>query len=224
MSKYTQLELMLLAQKIVSTEDNKDELIGYEILSRNAEKKHILISHTIAQLEKNAQGYLLDNQVLKNIYKEKVKEQNLFINCTNSFLYTKNIEIGLMNLRRLKDYDNNITIEISESHLGWNRTQSLRSIWELKNLGYHIALDDFVSNSKFSFFDLVLIEPEFIKISRPSLIKMNELSLKNLIKTINYCTPKTKIIIEGVSNVALLSKAKRVGGDCLQGFLIHEPS
>lgn len=190
-----------------------------EILSRPLEG--IDIQTFVNDLERNGRGHTLDTEVLAQISRHKLpKSQKVFVNLTNSSLNHKNFE---RLIKVLKNNKNSIVVEITESLISWQYTEGINAIMELKSAKIPIALDDFIINSKFSLQDLKRIKPNYVKISASSFTSTTNKQLKETINLIRNNTPTAKVVIEGVSDLALFKRAQKIDTDYLQGYFFHIP-
>ncbi|PHR57095.1 MAG: hypothetical protein COA44_06810 [Arcobacter sp.] len=139
-------------------------------------------------------------------------------------------EAGLMNdIRKLVAEfginTQNIIIEILETGRYKDENHVIKTIHELKDMGFKIAIDDFgAGNSNFA--HLMLMKVDYIKIDGQFIkdICQDEQS-QNITKTINEFTHMTGAlsIAEFVADEEIFKRIKALGIDFAQGYHISEP-
>lgn len=118
-----------------------------------------------------------------------------------------------------------IVLEINEAESIQDFPFLKETVYKLKTLGFHIALDD-IGKGTSPFEKMLELEPRFIKLDKyfandlyksPNKQKM----LKFLLA---YCSESNvKVILEGIETDADLSVAKSLGVHYGQGFLLGRP-
>ncbi|HEY9129246.1 MAG TPA: GGDEF domain-containing protein [Sulfurovum sp.] len=117
-----------------------------------------------------------------------------------------------------------LTVEIVESEQIEDIDMINEFIFSLKKLGVLIAIDDF--GSGFSNFDnIVKLDVDYVKLDGSLVSKIHDekyrIILENMVKICRDLGIKT--IAEYISNDGILSLAKGIGVDYLQGYHLHKP-
>ena len=117
-----------------------------------------------------------------------------------------------------------LTVEIVESEQIEDLDMINEFIFSLKKLGVLIAIDDF--GSGFSNFDnIVKLDVDYVKLDGSLVSKIHDekyrIILENMVKICRDLGIKT--IAEYISDESILSLAKGIGVDYLQGYHLHKP-
>lgn len=208
-------------QLIAPVTGRTSDRLNVEVLSRLMNRRSI--QSYINTLERNGLGWSHDNSLLNRIYSLPIRYR-YFINLTNGFFRPSSFELGLSRLIELRCAGYDLVLEISESHYNWLHRSSYPRVLELKRNGFNIALDDYVHNSKFSLPQFNELQPNYVKISGSSLVKMELSQLRDYAHLVRVYSPNCEIICEGVANITLLTKSLSFDIDHVQGFLVHKPS
>ena len=118
-----------------------------------------------------------------------------------------------------------LTLEITESAVFEHEEQALETLKQFKALGVRISLDDFgVGNS--SLFKLKHLPLDELKIDRAFMIDVPESSadseiVSTIIKTAGILG--LSVVVEGIETEAQLEFLRKIGCDCIQGFLLGRP-
>lgn len=118
-----------------------------------------------------------------------------------------------------------LTVEIVESEQIEDLDMINEFIFSLKKLGVLVAIDDF--GSGFSNFDnIVKLDVDYVKLDGSLVSKIHDekyrIILENMVKICRDLGIKT--IAEYISDESILSLAKSIGVDYLQGHHLHKPS
>lgn len=118
-----------------------------------------------------------------------------------------------------------LTLEITESAVFEHEEQALETLKQFKAIGVRISLDDFgVGNS--SLFKLKHLPLDELKIDRAFMIDVPESSadseiVSTIIKTAGILG--LSVVVEGIETEAQLEFLRKIGCDCIQGFLLGRP-
>ena len=118
-----------------------------------------------------------------------------------------------------------LTVEIVESEQIEDIEMINEFIFSLKKLGVLIAIDDF--GSGFSNFDnIVKLDVDYVKLDGSLVSKIHDekyrVILENMVKICRDLGIKT--IAEYISDESILTLAKSIGVDYLQGYHLHKPA
>lgn len=144
----------------------------------------------------NLPSYMLDNPILLSDFLDYFKEKKL---PTNRFC-----------LEIMEDQD--IPAE-----------QLIKSVQQLKKLGFTIAMDDFGTGYS-SLSRLSMLPFDTIKVDRSLLLAAstgNKAILESAIKLIKRLN--LSVVVEGVETIEQLALIKLLGADSVQGFLLSKP-
>jgi c-di-GMP-related signal transduction protein len=190
------MELFIARQPIFDTKKN---VFGYELLYRlNTENKFIA-----------SDGDFASASVILNCFnvigvKKLTDNKKTFVNFTKTLLTEGIATIFPRDI---------LVIEVLEDIHG--DTQILEYCKNLKELGYEIALDDFVFNEKFlSLCNLA----DYIKID----FKITPVNLQKQLLSI-IATKKMKLIAEKVETIEEFVAAKKLGYHYFQGYFFCRP-
>ncbi len=200
------------------------EIFGYEALIRtnqfpNAES-FILLARQLNYL------YLLDTASIQ-LAIESIKMYNikLFINIFPSTLVHPLFSPFLEMLNSSVPIKQNIVFEINESEKIFDYRLFKKSVEQLKELNYLVALDDFGKNDSRP--DKILdLEPNFVKLDKSlaNQLKKKEGNQKIIEKILVHCeSKKSKVVLEGIEREEDLAAAKALGVHFGQGYLLGEP-
>lgn len=201
-----------------------DNIIGFEALIRNRPQYNLSPLDIFKQAEQEGCRNTLDCQLILNAMasKAKIRPLTLFLNVFPSTLLEKWFlpwwDKHLSNVASL-------VLEILESEevVDWSSMRSV--IYELRDRGVSIALDDI--GAGYSFLRRwVEFQPEYIKLDRYYASGLVQNSSKR--RVIESLTKRfhgsTQVILEGIEKVEDLDTAKQLGINYAQGYLLGRPS
>jgi EAL domain-containing protein (putative c-di-GMP-specific phosphodiesterase class I) len=117
-----------------------------------------------------------------------------------------------------------IEFEITENALLDNRSDTIKTLNELKDLDFSIALDDFgIGYSSLSYLSRLPIDT--LKIDKSFIGKFSDSKNMILIDSIINLSHKMnlKVIAEGIENSEQLEIMKKLNCDEIQGYYFHKP-
>ena len=144
-----------------------------------------------------------------------------------SYVDINNPELCDTLIRKVKKMQggSRLTVEIVESEQIEDLEMINEFIFSLKKLGVRIAIDDF--GSGFSNFDnIVKLDVDYVKLDGSLVSKIHDekyrIILENMVKICRDLGIKT--IAEYISDESILTLAKSIGVDYLQGHHLHKPA
>jgi EAL domain-containing protein (putative c-di-GMP-specific phosphodiesterase class I) len=214
-------------QPIYDIQDWK--VVGYEGLFRTRALSTPEITFNIAK--KNKKLYELDSRSIHKASQTFLKAgyfnryRNLFINVFPSTIINPKFRTfiqQIINENAIKSQQ--LIFELNENE-EVNYDILKKSISDLKNLGFLIAIDDFGKGSS-SIKSIVELQADFIKLDRFFLEDLrNSEQKKDFISyLLHFCHKfNSKLIVEGVEDNASLAIIKSLGVQYAQGYLLGRP-
>lgn len=148
----------------------------------------------------------------------------LFVNAEPSSLNTACPAPLVANWRRAHR-ELNIVVEVTERFLMRRPADVVRVVGTLRELGWEIALDDAGANDA-SVALLPVLTPDIVKLDRPLLspsLTPHDLSTLRAITT--YCERSGAVLLaEGVETESDVARARELGAQWAQGFLLGRPA
>lgn len=207
------------------------EIIGYEALCRGPSDSP-LHSPLVLFEAAHCHGLLLELELMvmkeiTSLFSRKGLAGLLFVNATvhTFILLAKKKDRVHSYLKSLDLPSERIVIELTETHPVFDPQVLENAIGPIKDLGFHIALDDlgegFSSLKRWS-----VMKPHFVKIDRHFIDGISRDSLKQQfitsildISRVSGC----RVIAEGIEQIADLKMLAEMGIVLGQGFLIARP-
>jgi EAL domain-containing protein (putative c-di-GMP-specific phosphodiesterase class I) len=156
-----------------------------------------------------------------------MKNYNVDMTLNLSYVDINNPELCDALIRKVKKMQigSRLTVEIVESEQIEDLEMINEFIFSLKKLGVRIAIDDF--GSGFSNFDnIVKLDVDYVKLDGSLVSKIHDekyrIILENMVKI--CCDLGIKTIAEYISDESILTLAKSIGVDYLQGHHLHKPA
>lgn len=117
-----------------------------------------------------------------------------------------------------------IEIEVTESIATEYEAVIIQIIRQLKNDGFHIALDDFGSGYS-SFANLSTFLVDYVKLDKSLIDNIENLNTKKIIQGIVNIAHSinAQVVCEGVETLEQIQMLKQVGCDIVQGFYYYQP-
>lgn len=210
--------------------DIKDKRVHkFESLVRMIENNEVISPYLFLGVAKQM-GKLSDITLLmlRQVFEQAQKYTDVEFSINTSFEDFE--EAGLMHdiQKLVADFDINtqkIIIEILETGKYKDENHVIKTISELKEMGFKIAIDDFgAGNSNFA--HLMLMKVDYIKIDG-QFVKdiINDTRSQNITETINAFAHMTGAlsIAEYVADKEIFQCVKELGVDYAQGYYISEP-
>ncbi|MDF1881636.1 EAL domain-containing protein [Sulfurimonas sp. MAG313] len=207
----------------------KDKVMKFESLVRMIEGDKVISPYFFLDVAKQM-GKLSDITLLmlRQVFELAQKFTEVEFSINTSFEDFE--EAGLLHdiEALIKEFDidtNKIIIEILETGKYKDEKHVIKTITQLKDIGFKIAIDDFgTGNSNFA--HLMLMQVDYIKIDG-QFVKdiLNDEQGKNITKTINSFAHMTgaKSIAEFVASKEIFECIENLGIDYAQGYYISEP-
>ncbi|GEM_PF-2707762 len=213
---------------------NNGEIYGFEGLTRLFDEKELLNTYEVVKLyERKGEISKIDRSVFEKVCKYHVmlkekydKEYSFSFNISPLTLSEDFVEFAnkLMNDHDIQS--NHFIIEIIET-LGFkDMKDSLRLLTKLRDLGFHIAMDDFgMGYSSLSY--ITKLPLSMIKIDRTFInnYRTNEfdrlliLTIKDISVSLNI-----DIIVEGIETQEQLDYIKQINAKYYQGYFHSRPA
>lgn len=218
--------LYVVFQPIYSTANGW--VFGYEALTRIKNKE----DYKIESLFKNAVATKMISPLEFKIREMAISRMNkpnkfLFLNLTPEVLIDPSHNIGFTD--KLAEHygvpKEKIVFEITEETAVKNFSLFKESVNYYKKRGYKIAIDDFGSGYA-GLKMLSIIEPDFIKIDRHFIQRIDEDQLKqNIVESVLFIANKMgiKVVAEGIEREAELKTLINFNVHLIQGFLLGKP-
>jgi len=167
----------------------------------------------------------LMSQMIDKVF-HVMQNHNVAMTLNLSYMDIKNPELCDILIGKVKKMNigSRLTVEIVESEQIEDIDMINEFIFSLKKLGVLIAIDDF--GSGFSNFDnIVKLDVDYVKLDGSLVSKIHDekyrIILENMVKICRDLGIKT--IAEYISDDSILSLAKGIGVDYLQGYHLHKP-
>jgi len=121
--------------------------------------------------------------------------------------------------------NSSVVLEITENEPVSDWSKLKYTVYELRNIGIKIALDDMGAGYS-SFRRWIELDPDYIKLDRYYAIDLAQSFLKQRVlkSLITLFENNTKVILEGIEMAKDLEMAKSLGISFAQGFLLGKPS
>lgn len=224
-------ELFLNFQPQISSETH--EIIGVETLVRwMHEDKLISPGEFIPIAEKSGHIIKIGDFVLRetcknirSIEKEIGKPLLFSVNVSARQFYQKDyIQRTKKILEETKVHPSKIVLEITESIIMEYTDFVLKSLQELKNIGFQIAIDDFGTGYS-SFKYLELLPVNIIKIDQSFTQAIHKLRTKAIVQSIISLAHnlEMKILAEGVEDLYQVANLNELNCHYLQGYYFSKP-
>lgn len=203
-------------------------LIGYESLFRTQNKTPPETVFNKAKNEKKL--YELDSRSIheaSNTYAKAgffSKYENLFLNVYPSTL-TNPLFLTLINkiINENGISSQQIILEIVEDE-SFDFSFIQKIIFELKNIGIRIAIDDWGKGFA-SIRSIIELYPDFVKLDKYFLEDINQQKIDVIKFLLQYCNKyESQLIIEGIEDANILALLKSLGVQYAQGYLLGRPS
>lgn len=225
---FNEERILTYYQPIVS--NLKEETKHYEVLCRLMDENGVLVD--ASKFIKSAKQAGLITQITKLVIDKTFKlfkdnDYNFSINISMYDLH-ENYLFAFLNYKceRYNISPSRVHLEIVEDII-INKSQELDTqILGLKNMGYHVILDDF-GTDKAAYNRMFDLKAEFIKVDGTFIKKLSQnkeyqLIVKNIVDFSKKNGIKT--IAEHVENQETYDIVKALGIDYSQGFFIGQPS
>ncbi|PTX17417.1 diguanylate cyclase (GGDEF) domain-containing protein [Halanaerobium congolense] len=226
-------EFKLYYQPKIKINDNQNKIGGVEALIRWEHPTLGLVSpqRFIKIAEESSLIREIGDWVIEEAFKQLSNWQNKYdsdlsisVNLSPLELYDKNKSARIKNLsQKYKIRRELIEFEITENALLDNRSDTIKTLNELKNLDFSIALDDFGSGySSLSYLSRLPIDT--LKIDKSFIAKLADSRNIILIDSIINLSHKMnlKVIAEGVENSEQLEIMKKLNCDEIQGYYFYK--
>lgn len=222
-------ELKSVFQPIVNMKNNKQEIIGFECLSRvlfggfNYSADY-LFNYAQEKLELLNCDKICLMQALS--LAPKLKSKLIFVNVRPQTLISTNFLAWLKEQLKKNQLDpSSLVIELTEQHCLFSEHEMAEQCNLLKNFGFSLAIDDFGSGvSNLSM--LEIMKPDYIKISGRFIKNAdNNISKQKIIKNVLDLARdfKIKLIVESIENQAEYLQLASMGVDLAQGYYFNKP-
>ncbi len=208
---------------------NTMQKVSYEVYSRIKQDNKYILPEFFIDLSAKA-GILED--ISKSVFDKAFKhisytEFSFHINIGGLDLQDdvmKNYLIYLSSLYKVEH--SKVVLNIMNYDLQKLSNKGLKTLLELKKLGYKIALKMFsISNINIEL--LTVLEPEYIKIEQVLLQKsLYDSKVKKILSFLLEYTKREaiKTILVGVESEKILNEGRKLNFDYVQGYLIKKPS
>lgn len=210
---------------------SRNRALGYEALTRGAPghllQRPDLMFQAAHQFDRIPDLELLCIRTAVNHFSGCGKPGLLFLNgCPQSLLnYAEEISGLTLRLQQLGMQPADVVLEISERFPIENTNQFLTLLGHLKELGYHIAIDDL--GSGYSGLKLWSeVRPDFVKIDRHFIDRIDQDPVKQAFVTsvVHLCEQlQCEVIAEGIETMGELNLIRSLGIQIGQGFLLGKP-
>lgn len=227
-------EFKLYYQPKIKINGNQNKISGVEALIRWEHPTLGLVSpqRFIKIAEESSLIREIGDWAVEEAFKQLSSWQNKYdsdlsisVNLSPLELYDKNKADKIKNLsQKYKIKRDLIEFEITENALLDNRSGTIKTLNELKNLDFSIALDDFgIGYSSLSYLSRLPIDT--LKIDKSFIGKLSDSKNIILIDSIINLSHKMnlKVIAEGVENSEQLEIMKKLDCDEIQGYYFYKP-
>ena len=208
--------------------DNATVPYKFESLMRLMDSEGRVLSPAVF-MEKSKEYRLytqLMTQMIDKVF-NVMKNYDIDMTLNLSYVDINNPELCDALIRKIKKMQvgSRLTVEIVESEQIEDLEMINEFIFSLKKLGVLIAIDDF--GSGFSNFDnIVKLDVDYVKLDGSLVSKIHDekyrVILENMVKICRDLGIKT--IAEYISDKSILTLAKSIGVDYLQGHHLHKPA
>ena len=206
---------------------NSDVPYKFESLMRLMDHEGRVLSPAVF-MEKSKEYRLytqLMSQMIEKVF-DVMENHDVDMTLNLSYIDINNSELCDTLMRKIKQVKvgSRLTVEIVESEQIEDIDQVNDFIFALKKQGVLIAIDDF--GSGFSNFDNIAnLDIDYVKLDGSLVSKIHDsryrIILENMVKICHDLGIKT--IAEYISDESIMSLAKSIGIDYLQGFHLHKP-
>ncbi len=168
----------------------------------------------------------LMSQMIKKVF-DVMDQHEVAMTLNLSYIDINNSELCNTLMRQIKQMKvgSRLTVEIVENEQIEDLEHVNEFIFALKKLGVRIAIDDF--GSGFSNFDnIVNLDIDYVKLDGSLVSKIHDNKYRIILENmVNICHDLgIKTIAEYISDESIMSLAKSIGVDYLQGHHLHKPS
>jgi len=222
-------EIKSVFQPIVILDKNRQEIVGFECLSR-------LLFGAFNYSADYLFNYAQEKLELVNCDKiclmqslslaPKVKSRLIFVNVRPQTLISANFMKWLKEQLKKNQLDPaQLVVEITEQHCLFSESEMAEQCELLRKFGLSLAIDDFGSGvSNLSM--LEIMRPDYIKISGKFIRSSNNnIAKQKIIKNVLDLAQdfNIKVIVESIENQAECQQLTSMGAVLAQGYYFHKP-
>lgn len=221
-------EFYLMFQPLVDAQSEK--IIGCEALIRlRGNHGNIMPDNFLDIIQREKLNLKFDLYVYRKccVWARRHADENLHITCnfSRSALSCENLPQYLMKINREVGLKYSaVAIEITEDSVAPDFEQLRNNIFELKENGFSICLDDF-GKAFTSLGDISRLNPDVIKIDKIMLYDAQDKQGLMVFENIVQLAKKMNSVVlcEGIETEQQRDLAKKSGCDIMQGFYFYKP-